>query len=87
MLYFLAPVVKVPYISIHDVIFHMSTCTRCGAEFGCAMVDGNDGAPCWCTKLPPVVALPASGETAGCWCPACLEQHIAQQAAGAPDTA
>jgi hypothetical protein len=65
----------------------MSTCTRCGAEFGCAMADGNDdGAPCWCTKLPPVVALPLVGEAAGCWCPACLEQHIAQRTARAPDT-
>jgi hypothetical protein len=87
MLYFLAPAVKVDYISIHDVTFCMSTCSQCGAEFGCAMVDGNDGAPCWCTKLPPVVALPASGDAAGCWCPACLEQHIAERQAGAPDSA
>jgi hypothetical protein len=44
----------------------MSTCTRCGAEFGCAMVDGNgDGAPCWCATLPPVVTLPLAGEAAG----------------------
>jgi hypothetical protein len=65
----------------------MSTCTRCGAEFGCAMVDGNgDGAPCWCTTLPPVVTLPLAGEAAGCWCPACLKQHIAQRTPRAPDT-
>ncbi|PQO95934.1 hypothetical protein C5614_17560 [Massilia phosphatilytica] len=65
----------------------MSTCTRCGAEFGCAMADGTDGgAPCWCTKLPPVVPLPSPGAAAGCWCPACLEQHIAQRRAQAPDT-
>jgi len=64
----------------------MSTCARCGATFGCAMVDGNDGAPCWCTRLPPVVALPQAGEAARCWCPACLEQHIAQCAAEAPPT-
>jgi len=50
------------------------------------MVDGTDGAPCWCTKLPPVVPLPSPGAAAGCWCPACLEQHIAQRAAGAPGT-
>jgi len=86
MLYFLAPVVKVHYIWIHDVIFCMSTCSQCGAEFGCAMVDGTDGAPCWCTKLPPVVPLPVPGAAGGCWCPACLAQHIAQQAAKAPDT-
>ncbi|WP_371764115.1 cysteine-rich CWC family protein [Massilia sp.] len=64
----------------------MSTCSQCGAEFGCAMADGTDGAPCWCTKLPPVVPLPVPGTAAGCWCPACLEQHIAQQADKAPGT-
>jgi hypothetical protein len=64
----------------------MSICTRCGAAFGCAMVDGNDGAPCWCTRLPPVVALPPAGEAAGCWCPACLAQHIAQRPVAAPPT-
>lgn len=52
----------------------MSKCTRCGAEFGCAMVDGSD-APCWCTQLPLVVAVPAA--QAGCWCPDCLGQHVA----------
>ena len=62
----------------------MSICTRCGAAFGCAMVDGSDGAPCWCTLLPPVVALPPAGEAAGCWCPACLAQHIAQRPVAAP---
>jgi len=50
------------------------------------MADGTDGAPCWCTKLPAVVPLPAPGAAAGCWCPACLEQHIAQRGAEAPDT-
>jgi len=68
----------------------MSTCSRCGASFGCAMIDGNDG-PCWCTQLPPVVPVPnaadgavpgigkaATAETA-CWCPACLRAHIAEQ--------
>ena len=52
----------------------MSTCSRCGATFGCAMADGSDG-PCWCTELPSVVPLP--GEGAACWCPACLRAHIA----------
>ena len=59
----------------------MSVCSRCGAEFGCAMVDGGDG-PCWCTALPPVVAVPVQGEAAACWCPACLKQHIDQQQPG-----
>jgi hypothetical protein len=55
----------------------MSHCSRCGAEFGCAMADGGEG-PCWCTEMPPVVAVP--GPDAACWCPACLKQHIAEQA-------
>jgi hypothetical protein len=65
----------------------MSTCSRCGASFGCAMADGLD-APCWCTRLPPVVPVPAgeAKQTPSCWCPACLEQHIAQQRQAAPGT-
>jgi hypothetical protein len=55
-----------------------STCTRCGARFGCAMRAGSD-APCWCTQLPAVVAVPEA--SAGCWCPACLAAHIAEQQA------
>jgi hypothetical protein len=54
----------------------MSTCTRCGVAFGCAMADGAAG-PCWCTELPPV--LPVPGIDASCWCPACLRQHIASE--------
>jgi hypothetical protein len=54
----------------------MSSCSRCGAEFGCAMADGSD-VPCWCTELPPVVPVP--GEAGACWCPACLKQHIAER--------
>jgi hypothetical protein len=58
----------------------MSTCTRCGAPFSCGMADGA-GESCWCMRLPPVVPVPGaqpSAAPAGCWCPACLEQHIAQ---------
>jgi len=65
----------------------MSVCARCGAVFGCAMADGGDGQPCWCTALPAVVPVPApdlarGGNPAGqagaaCWCPACLRRHIA----------
>jgi hypothetical protein len=64
----------------------MSTCTRCGAAFGCAMADGGDG-PCWCTRLPPVVPLPGKDTQAGCWCPACLAQHIALQDSALADDA
>jgi hypothetical protein len=48
------------------------------------MADGLPG-PCWCTSLPPVVAIP--GQDASCWCPACLKQHIeaAQTEAAASD--
>ncbi len=66
----------------------MSTCARCGAAFACAMADGGDGAPCWCTRLPPVVPVPAptaaGAVPAGCWCPACLEQHIALREGPSP---
>lgn len=54
----------------------MSVCKRCGAEFSCAMVDGNDGTPCWCTAVPPAVPVPAPETDLSCWCPACLKQHI-----------
>ena len=61
----------------------MSTCKRCGASFNCAMVDGNDGGPCWCTALPPAVPLPSTSAGADadvtCWCPACLKLHIEQR--------
>jgi hypothetical protein len=42
------------------------------------MRDGSSE-PCWCTQLPPLVPVPT--EAAGCWCPACLQQHIAAQQA------
>jgi hypothetical protein len=38
-------------------------------------------------RLPAVVALPGAAASAGCWCPACLEQHIALRAAPSPATA
>ncbi|WP_426114188.1 cysteine-rich CWC family protein [Massilia sp. PWRC2] len=65
----------------------MSACSRCGAPFDCAMVDGSR-APCWCMALP--AALPVPGPLAACWCPACLYQHMAElerarAAAAAPD--
>jgi hypothetical protein len=74
----------------------MSTCSRCGANFGCALADGLDE-PCWCTRLPPVVPLPppppytapaAADKPAvpGCWCPACLAEHIARTTMAAPAT-
>jgi hypothetical protein len=91
LLYFLAHPAKVGRYEA-DTGYAMSTCTRCGASFGCAMVDGSDG-PCWCTALPPAVPVPdaadatAAGTTAaGCWCPACLRQHIAQLPKASPDT-
>ncbi|MHA4868782.1 cysteine-rich CWC family protein [Duganella sp. PWIR1] len=56
----------------------MSTCSRCGAAFSCGMADVDPSAPaqpCWCTYLPPAVAVPAAAG-ASCWCPDCLRQHI-----------
>jgi len=62
----------------------VSTCSRCGAAFGCAMADGIPG-PCWCTTMPPVVAVPADGITS-CWCPACLKLHIETTTKSSPDS-
>lgn len=72
----------------------MSQCTRCGAEFHCAMADGGvraresapapagspatAQAPCWCTELPMLLPVPLAG-AAGCWCPDCLRAEIAAQ--------
>lgn len=54
----------------------MSICTRCGAEFACAMSAGAS-APCWCMALPPALKVPL--DAVGCWCPACLRAQIAAQ--------
>lgn len=86
----------------------MSTCARCGANFSCAMVAGEETAAaaplagliakvddsvnvvsasvstpasaaanrCWCTYLPAAVPLPSEPGGA-CWCPSCLQAHIA----------
>ncbi|MDR7047880.1 hypothetical protein J2X54_000315 [Duganella sp. 3397] len=72
----------------------MSTCARCGATFSCAMADADTAAaavtpaaPCWCTYLPPAVPVPDNADAAdqvGCWCPACLQQHIASLPKAAP---
>ncbi len=59
----------------------MSACKRCGAEFHCAMADGDDGNPCWCTAMPPAVPVPSLDTDVTCWCPACLKEHIEQRAA------
>lgn len=60
----------------------MSTCERCGAEFSCAMRDGNDSTPCWCTTLPKLELeqMPAaSSATRSCLCPACLRDWVSRQ--------
>lgn len=60
----------------------MSVCARCGASFGCAMADPGNDHPCWCTGLPAAVPVPApDAPGSGCWCPACLRQHIEAAAA------
>ncbi|QJD90653.1 hypothetical protein HH213_11510 [Duganella dendranthematis] len=56
----------------------MSTCSRCGAQFSCAMQDADPAVPappCWCTYLPAALPVP-SAAGASCWCPDCLRQHI-----------
>jgi hypothetical protein len=60
----------------------MSLCSRCHAVFDCALADGS-ATPCWCTLLPPRVPVPDTvpGAAALCWCPACLQAHLAALAA------
>ncbi|MDX8122706.1 cysteine-rich CWC family protein [Janthinobacterium sp. GMG2] len=53
----------------------MSQCSLCGAAFQCGQLDPDANEPCWCVALPPAVPVP--GGAAGCWCPACLQAHIA----------
>ena len=48
-------------------------CPACGKPFVCGMAAGLES--CWCMEVA-VVALPASGESAGCYCPECLDQKI-----------
>ena len=44
-----------------------STCSRCGADFGCGA--GDPDRPCWCTGY---AAVEPSGPDATCLCPKCL---------------
>lgn len=62
----------------------MSICEQCGAEFSCAMRDGNDGTPCWCTTLPKLEleqmpANSAASATRSCLCPTCLRAWVNRQ--------
>ncbi|NMG70057.1 hypothetical protein DNK49_01505 [Azoarcus communis] len=50
------------------------TCPRCGASFSCGMRAGDK--VCWCAAYPPAFAVPDAG--AGCFCPTCLAELIAQ---------
>ncbi|HEX7644161.1 MAG TPA: cysteine-rich CWC family protein [Burkholderiaceae bacterium] len=58
----------------------MSICEQCGKQFSCAMQDGKDDMPCWCTTLPKLTLedMPAnaSAATRGCLCPDCLRKWI-----------
>ncbi|MGK5017948.1 MULTISPECIES: cysteine-rich CWC family protein [unclassified Janthinobacterium] len=54
----------------------MSQCTLCGATFQCGQTAPQTSEPCWCTALPPAMPVPGS-RAIGCWCPACLQAHIA----------
>ncbi|MCX7171173.1 MAG: cysteine-rich CWC family protein [Proteobacteria bacterium] len=54
-------------------------CPRCGAEFHCGMNDEQKA--CWCASLPP---LNETRPGAGCYCPDCLRQLVAQTQTRAP---
>lgn len=54
----------------------MSNCVTCRKEFHCAMADGDNGQPCWCTTLPVIPAdalAQAGGDGRACFCPECLQ--------------
>lgn len=55
----------------------MSNCIACGKAFGCAMVDGKDSSPCWCTTLPTLPPALLDRAAAGCYCPDCLGRLVA----------
>lgn len=64
----------------------MSQCSRCKADFNCAMVDGlagdagdvhATGLICWCMHLPTLAGADLNGT---CLCPACLKALLKQQA-------
>jgi len=56
-----------------------NTCPACGAAFTCGMQAGLT--ECWCSALPPLLALPATA-AAGCYCPECLARLVEAQQAG-----
>jgi hypothetical protein len=49
-----------------------SVCTNCGASFVCGAAAGLSS--CWCMHVPALARVPE--DTAGCFCPACLEQRL-----------
>jgi hypothetical protein len=55
-----------------------STCPRCGARFTCGNVAGTT--TCWCASLP--VLTSADKAATACYCPACLRELLAAEAAG-----
>ena len=61
----------------------MSVCSRCAAEFTCAMAD-QTGQPCWCAQLPLAPQLPIYPELmkdqASCYCPVCMQEWLQKHA-------
>ncbi|HLB15074.1 MAG TPA: cysteine-rich CWC family protein [Burkholderiales bacterium] len=51
-------------------------CARCGATFECGMKAGVER--CWCADLPRIAP---DGTLAGCLCPRCLKEQVAQRGA------
>ncbi|NMG47427.1 hypothetical protein GO613_04850 [Azoarcus communis] len=60
--------------SIHASTTQSDICSRCGAFFRCGMRAGDKA--CWCASYPPAFPVPEAG--AGCFCPKCLAELIAQ---------
>lgn len=64
----------------------MSACARCGKPFTCAMADGAQDQPCWCTQMPILPRSAVEADQArgivSCLCKDCLAARIAEAEAG-----
>ena len=54
------------------------TCIACGAALTCEP-EGDS----WCKHEPASLPMPAAGDPAGCYCPACLRAKVLERAASA----
>lgn len=63
----------------------MAQCPICQQAFFCG-AGQHPAQPCWCSRLPPL-ANASLAASALCYCPACLERLLQEQAAAARQAA